>query len=201
MIAYVSGTLADKKPTRVIVDVQGLGYMLHIPASSYATLPPVGKPVKLRTYHHVREDALLLFGFATEAERQLFETMIGVSGVGPKLALAALSAMNPGELYNAIVGGEAGMLTRIPGVGRKTAERLVVELRDRLVRLDLSAHGTSAGGGSSPEQAQIRGDALAALETLGLSRAMAEKNLRKAMRNNPGTHTSEQLVRLALREA
>lgn len=199
MIAYVSGTLALKKPTHAIVDVQGLGYALHIPASSYAALPALGQPVKLLTYQHVREDALQLFGFATDAERKLFEAMIAVSGIGPKLALAALSAMNAGELYDGIVNGEAGMLTRIPGVGRKTAERMVIELRDRLVRMDLPAQGTS--GAATPERTQIRADALSALETLGLSRAMAEKNLRKAMRSNPGTLTSEQLVRLALREA
>jgi len=199
MIAYVSGKLIDKKPTEVIVDVQGLGYHLYIPTSTYELLPEIGSATKLYSHHYVREDAALLFGFASGAERALFEVMLGVSGIGPKLALAALSAMSPADLRDSILEGDAGLLTRIPGVGRKTAERLIVELRDRVARVELG------GGGSLPGHvpdapAAARGDALSALETLGLSRAAAEKALRKVLRQHPGLQSADELVRLALRE-
>ena len=196
MITYVSGTLAHKSPTDAVIDVQGLGYELLIPTSSYEKLPAVGKPAKLLAHHHVREDAAILFGFATEAERTLFRTMIGVSGVGPKLALAALSAMPPDTLRDHILEGDASVLTRIPGVGKKTAERLVVELRDRLADLDGFEGGPAAGSGGD---ASMRADARAALEALGFSRAEAEKRIRKALRDHEGAVTAEELIRLALR--
>lgn len=195
MITYVSGTLAHKSPTDAVIDVQGLGYELLIPTSSFERLPAVGKPAKLLAHHHVREDAAVLFGFATEAERTLFRTMIGVSGVGPKLALAALSAMPPDALRDHILEGDASVLTRIPGVGKKTAERLVVELRDRLADLDGFEGGPAAAGGDAP----MRADARAALEALGFSRAEAEKRIRKALRDHDGAASAEELIRLALR--
>jgi len=195
VITYVSGTLAHKSPTDAVIDVQGLGYELLIPTSSFERLPAVGKPAKLLAHHHVREDAAVLFGFATEAERTLFRTMIGVSGVGPKLALAALSAMPPDALRDHILEGDASVLTRIPGVGKKTAERLVVELRDRLADLDGFEGGPAAAGGDAP----MRADARAALEALGFSRAEAEKRIRKALRDHDGAASAEELIRLALR--
>lgn len=195
MITYVSGTLAHKSPTDAVIDVQGLGYELLIPTSSYERLPAVGKPAKLLAHHHVREDAAVLFGFATEAERTLFRTMIGVSGVGPKLALAALSAMPPDTLRDHILEGDASVLTRIPGVGKKTAERLIVELKDRLADLDGFEGGPAASGGDAP----MRADARAALEALGFSRAEAEKRIRKALRDHDGAASAEELIRLALR--
>ena len=199
MIAYVSGTLAEKKLTLAVIDVQGLGYQLLIPTSTYEVLPPVGQPVKLFAYQHVREDALLLFGFATKAEREMFTVMIGVSGVGPKLALAALSAMSPTELRGYVLDGDSQFLTHIPGVGRKTAERLIIELRDRLVHMDFADASPLTGG--SDARSAARADALAALETLGLSRASAEKSLRKVLRAHPGVQTADELIRLALRES
>lgn len=199
MIAYVSGTLAEKKPTVVVIDVQGLGYQLLIPTSTFEGLPAVGEAVRLYTVHHVREDAITLFGFATDGERQMFETMLSVSGVGPKLALAALSAMSPAELREHVLNGDATLLTNIPGVGRKTAERLVVELRDRVLRIDV-ADGTAPLSGGSDVRAAARADALAALEALGFARAAAERNLRKVLRNHPGVQSAEELIRLALRE-
>ncbi|MEL6613467.1 MAG: Holliday junction branch migration protein RuvA, partial [Bacteroidota bacterium] len=149
MITYVSGTLVAKKPTEAVIDVQGLGYEVLIPASSFDKLPAVGSPAKLLTIHHVREDAALLFGFATDAERALFREMTSVSGVGPKLALAALSAMAPAELRAAVIADDAAMLTRIPGVGKKTAQRLCVELRDRLAKLDGLGQADLGGDGES----------------------------------------------------
>lgn len=198
MIAYVSGTLAEKKPTEVIVEAGGVGYRLAIPASSYDKLPPVGQPTKLLATQIIREDAHLLFGFATDAERSVFEAMIAASGVGPKIALAALSAMNPSELRDTVVAGDAAMLTRIPGVGKKLADRLVVELRDRLARLD----GLEAGGvlGGDTAVSQARADARSGLEALGLARAEAEKRLRLVLREHPGVQSAEELIRLALRQ-
>jgi Holliday junction DNA helicase RuvA len=198
VIAYVAGTLAEKKPTEVVVEAGGLGYRLAIPASSYDRLPAVGQPAKLLTTYIVREDAHLLYGFATDAERTVFEAMIAASGVGPKIALAALSAMSPSELRDTVVAGDAAMLTRIPGVGKKLAERLVVELRDRLARLDgLEPVGVLGGDGVA---AQARADARAGLEALGLARAEAEKRLRLVLRNHPGVQSAEELIRLALRQ-
>ena len=199
MITYVSGVLAEKHPTEAVIEAAGLGYRLLIPASSYDKLPDVGRPARLLTTFLVREDSQTLYGFATDAERLLFETMISVSGVGPKLALAALSAMNPGELRDVVVAGDAAMLTRIPGIGKKTAERLVVDLRDKLAKLDgLEPAGVLGGDGVV---AQSRADARAGLEALGLGRAEAEKRLRKALREHPGVQSAEELIRLALRQS
>jgi Holliday junction DNA helicase RuvA len=197
VIAHVAGTLAEKKPTEVIIEAAGLGYRLAIPASSFERLPAVGQPVKLLSTYVIRDDARLLFGFATEAERGVFEAMIAASGVGPKTALAALSAMSPSEIRDTVVAGDAAMLTRIPGVGRKLAERLIVELRDKLSRMD----GLEAAGvvGDGPI-AEARADARSGLEALGLGRAEAERRLRVVLRNHPGSKSAEELIRLALRE-
>lgn len=196
MIAYVSGTLVEKSPSRVVIDVQGVGLEVHIPASSYDPLPAVGERARLVTYHYVREDTVQLFGFSTEADRRLFEIMLSVSGVGPRLALAALSALDARELQNCIVSGDSSMLTRIPGVGRKTAERLVVELRDKLGTVDLP----EAESGRVSRDGSARLDALAALESLGLSRSAAEDRLRRVLSENPDLDSAEQLIKLALRE-
>ena len=198
MITHLSGKLAEKKPTQTVIDIQGVGYLVLIPTSTYEKLPPVGEAVKLFTYHHVREDALQLYGFASRSERSVFEVMLGVSGIGPKLALAALSAMQPTELRDRIVDGDAAFLTRIPGVGKKVAERMVVELRDKLVKLDGLEGGAVSGQADAKHAA--RADALAALEALGLGRAAAERNLRKVLRENAGIQSAEELIRLALRE-
>ena len=199
MIAYVSGTLAEKRPTEAVIDVQGLGYVLLIPTSTYEALPATGEKARLHTYQYVREDALQLFGFASQAERAVFEVMLSVSGVGPKLALAALSAMSPVELRDRVLDGDAPMLTKIPGVGRKTAERLIVELRDRLSGLSILDGAAAPLSGGSDARAAARADALSALEALGFSRAAAEKNLRKVLRAHPGVQSTEELIRLALR--
>lgn len=200
MIAYVSGTLAEKKPTQVVIDVQGMGYSLQIPTSTFEKLPAEGQPVKLFTYQHVREDAILLFGFSSRSERSVFETVITVSGIGPKLGLAALSTMPASELCNRVVESDVGYLTRIPGVGKKVAERMVVELRDRMANIEglhVKAGSTDSGTDS---RSQSRADALAALEALGISRAAAERSIRKVLRNQPDVQTAEDLIRLALRE-
>ena len=132
MIDYVSGKLAAKKPTEAVIDVGGIGYKVLIPTSTFEKLPATGQETAVLTHHYVREDAITLFGFATSEERTVFNMMLAVSGVGPKLALAALSALRPSEIRDRVLEGDSAMLTRIPGVGKKTAERLVIELRDRL---------------------------------------------------------------------
>lgn len=198
MYAYIAGTLAEKHPTEAIVEAAGVGYRLLIPASSYDKLPDVGKPARLLTTFLVREDSQTLYGFATDAERSLFEAMIAAQGVGPKLALAALSAMSPAELRDTVLAGDAALLTRIPGVGKKLAEKLVVELRDRLARLDGLEPAGVLGGDGAPSQA--RADARSGLEALGLARAEAEKRLRQVLRANPGVQSAEELIRLALRQ-
>ena len=196
--AYISGTLVEKKPTEATVEAGGVGYRLLIPASSYDKLPAAGGAAKLHTTFVVREDAQTLYGFATEAERTAFETMTAVSGVGPKLALGALSAMSPGELRDTVVAGDVAMLTRIPGVGKKLAELLVVKLRDKFAAVDgLESGGVLGGDGAFGE---ARADARAGLEALGLARAEAERRLRKALKAHPGTQSAEDLIRLALRE-
>jgi len=163
----------------------------------YAVLPARCKAARLLTVFVVREDAMSLFGFATRAERETFEALTSVSGVGPRMGLAALSSMRPAEIQNRILAGEVAFLTNIPGVGRKTAERLVVDLRDRITRLDVGGEGV-LGGDSALSQG--RADALAALEALGFARAVAERKLRLVLRSSPGTQNADELVRLALRE-
>ncbi len=200
MIAYLSGKLAEKKPTEAIIDVQGVGYFVLIPTSTYEKLPATGENAKLFTYQHVREDTLQLYGFTSRSEKNVFETMLAVSGIGPKLALAALSAMRPHELRDRIVEGDVGFLTRIPGVGKKVAERMVVELKDRMAKVEGLEGGLAISGGATDARNLARADALAALEALGLSRAAAERNLRKVLRDNVGIQSAEELIRLALRE-
>ena len=191
MFEYVSGELKSKKPTQAVVDVKGVGYSVLIPTSTFDRLPRVGESVRLFTHLHVREDLQQLYGFANSGERALFVLMIGVTGIGPRIALAALSTMSPGQLQQYIAAGDPAMLQQISGVGRKTAERMVVELRDRVNTLDL-VNVTMTGGTSA------RADAVAALETLGYSRARAEQLLRKVMRQHAEVASADELIRLVL---
>ena len=196
MIAYVSGKLVERMPARVVVEVSGIGLEVHIPASSFDGLPAVGNSVKLLTYHYVREDSMQLFGFLSLGERKIFESMIAVSGVGPRLALAALSALDVHDLQRGILQGDSVLLTRIPGVGRKTAERMVIELRDKVAQIDIGA----TPPGNQRVDGSARLDALAALESLGLARSAAEERIRRVLQENPSLETAEQLIKLALRE-
>ena len=191
MIEYIEGILSSKGPAHAVIDVQGIGYRIYIPMSTSDKLPDTGKKVRLLTHHYTREDREHLFGFFTSGERAIFELFLGVSGVGPRIAVAALSTLSPEDLVKYITLRQPVMLQRISGVGRKTAERLVVELFDRIQDLDLAQ--TEESG-----VAIARADALAALETLGLSRAKAEQLLRKVMRTHPEVNTAEELVQLAL---
>ena len=198
MIDYVSGKLATKKPTETVIDVGGIGYKMLIPTSTFEKLPAKGEAVALLCHHYVREDAITLFGFSTEDERTVFNLMLAVSGVGPKLALAALSALRPSEIRDRILEGDGAMLTRIPGVGKKTAERLIIELRDRFEKIGWTGPD-SAGSTTTSPATSFRMDAMAALEALGLSRGAAEKSVIAVLRANPDVNNAETLIRLALR--
>ena len=157
MIARIEGTLAEKVPGRLIVNVHGVGYDLHVPLSTFYVVGDPGAPVALRVYTHVREDVLALFGFATALEQDLFERLIAISGIGPKLALAVLSGIEPPDLVRAIKAQDVARLTQIPGVGKKTAERIGLELKDRLPQSMQAA--ADAAKPAAPED-QMRADLL-----------------------------------------
>jgi Holliday junction DNA helicase RuvA len=200
VIAYVSGTLVDKDPETAIVDVNGIGYRVHVPTSTYQRLPDTDEEVTLHTYHYLREDDEALYGFATKAERTVFETMTGVSRVGPKLALSALSSMSPTELRDHVMEEDKSRLTEISGVGKKTADRLIVELRDPLAELDVFDDSAPISGGSDA-RAEARADALKALTELGLSKADAERAIRAVLRDDAAIQSADELTQRALKES
>jgi holliday junction DNA helicase RuvA len=169
VIAHLRGRILDKQPNRIVVDVAGVGYDVFVPLSTFYGLADSGGQVELRIHTHVREDAFLLYGFATELEQQLFERLISVSGIGPKVALAVLSGIEPPELLRAIERADLARLTAIPGVGKKTSERIVLELKDRLPRAPLAA------AGASPTPSSLKDDVLSALMNLGYHRPLAER--------------------------
>ena len=197
MIAFLRGRILDKQPNLLIVDVQGVGYLVTVPLSTFYDAGDAGDEVALRIYTHVREDALQLYGFLTSLEQQLFERLIAISGIGPKLAVAVLSGIEPGELVGAIHRGDIARLTGIPGVGRKTAERMALELKDRLAHLTVAAD-TGARTAASPGE-QLRGDLLSALQNLGYHRPLAEKAVDAAL-SSADAPTFEQALKSALRE-
>lgn len=176
MIGHLRGTIIEKHPNQVIVEAAGVGYDVQIPISTYTALAEPGATATLRIHTHVREDALLLFGFATAEEKALFERLISVSGIGPKLAITVLSGLPTADLVSAIRNSDVGHLVRIPGVGKKTAERMVLELRDKLAGIDPA--GKTAATAGPPLNALDR-DVLSALQNLGCSRPAAEDALRK----------------------
>ena len=176
MIGRLTGTLTEKRLQRLIVDVGGVGYDVTVPLSTMYALGDLGSRVELRIYTHVREDALHLFGFATALEQTLFERLISVSGIGPKVALAILSGIEPAELTRAIRTSDVARLTRIPGVGKKTAERVVLELKDRLPQPAVSE--PAAPGGPDDD---VRADLLSALANLGYQRGSIEKTVDKVL--------------------
>ena len=176
MIAHLRGRILDKHPQRVIVDVNGVGYSVQVPLSTFYNLGDSGADVTLRVHTHVREDTLALFGFLTPLELELFERLIAINGVGPKLALAVLSGIDPQELVRAVRLQDIARLTTIPGVGRKTAERIALELKDRLPR-GLQADVTRP---RSPQD-ELTDDVISALLNLGYQRAAADKVIERAV--------------------
>ncbi len=195
MLAYLIGTLAEKSPVEIVVDVGGIGYSVSITTSTHQQLPALGEKVKLFTYLHLREDAVSLYGFATEEERQVYKLLLTVSGVGPKMAQTILSGMNAGELREAIIANNVRALTNLSGVGKKTAERIMVDLRDKITKLDLKS---SIAIPVQSDTQQARSDAYSALLALGYSKAVAEKALRAAIAESPNAKVDE-LIKLALR--
>jgi Holliday junction DNA helicase RuvA len=194
MIGSVRGRIASKTPPQLTVDVGGLGYELEAPMSTFFLLPAVGEEVRLLTHLVVREDAHILYAFATENERRLFRSLIKVSGVGPKIALALLSGISVEAFALCVQNQDIAALTRVPGIGRKTAERLVVEMRDRLgPTTDPSVITAASAHGPNPEA-----EAFGALVALGYKPAEATRLLKAA---GPGTHSTEELIRRALQGA
>jgi len=197
MIAHLRGTLLEKHPNQVIVDVQGVGYEVTIPVSAFSSLPEKGQPVQLHIHTHVREDALALFGFLSAGDKALFEKLIAVSGIGPKLAVTALSGLTTADLVAAIRSGSVEQLVRIPGVGKKTAERMVLELRDKLDLLGIPARADAT---AAPRSAfnPTEEDVISALMNFGASRAGAEAAVTKA-RSASESNEFDALFRRALK--
>jgi Holliday junction DNA helicase RuvA len=193
MIGSLRGRIASKTPPQLTVEVGGLGYELEAPLSTFFHLPPVGAEVQLLTHLVVREDAHVLYGFGSEEERRLFRSLIKVSGVGPRIALALLSGISVSAFTQCVLNEDIGALTRIPGVGRKTAERLIVEMRDRL-----APPAPAAGATAVPAASSAEGEAYGALVALGYRPVEATRLLKAA---GPGTHSTEELIRRALQGA
>ncbi len=198
MIAFLRGRILEKQPNRLILDVQGVGYDVAMPLSTFYRLGEAGAEVALHIHTHVREDALALFGFASPLELLIFERLIGISGIGPKVALAVLSGIEPPDLVRAVQASDVARLTSIPGVGKKTAERILLELRDRLP-IGVLAPRDEAALASGDEGEDLRRDLLSALGNLGYHRLLAEKAVDAALKRIE-TPTVEEALRQALRE-
>ncbi len=196
MIAFLRGRVLEKQPNRVIVDVQGVGYEVHVPLSTYYQIGEPGDEVALRVHTHVREESLQLYGFSTDLERQLFERLIAISGIGPKLAIAVLSGMEPPDLVAAVQRGDVARLTGIPGIGKKTAERIVLEMKDRVAQLVVAAPGEAAPAVSEGDR--LRADLLSALQNLGYHRPLADKVV-DAVLSKESEPSFEQTLKAALR--
>ena len=196
MIAHLRGRILEKQPNRVMVDVNGVGYEVFVPLSTFYGLGDSGADVSLRIHTHVREDMLALYGFATALELDLFHRLIGISGIGPKVGLAVLSGIEPVGLVRAIERGDVTRLTSIPGVGKKTAERVVMELKDRLPPVRATS---TVVDGISVDAPRLRDDVLSALVNLGYHRPLAEKAVDAAVEGTPDG-SFERTLKQALRE-
>jgi Holliday junction DNA helicase RuvA len=199
LISHLRGSILEKHPNRIVIDVNGVGYDVFVPLSTFYGLGDPGAAIALRIHTHVREDAFLLYGFATLLEQELFERLIGVSGIGAKVALAVLSGIEPQELIRAIERGDLARLTAIPGVGKKTSERIVLELKDRLPR---AAVTSAADAAAAPAAPALRDDVVSALVNLGYHRPLAEKAAEAAIKTIGSSADAgfERLLRQALRE-
>ena len=194
MIAHLRGLLLSKSPNAVVVDCNGVGYELAISVSTFTELGAEGSVVKLHVHTHVREDALALFGFAELTEKRLFEKLLTISGIGPKLAITVLSGISAERLVGAIRAGDHATLTKIPGIGKKTAERVVLELKDKLDDMVGSAPET----GTKPSLGAVADDVLSALVNLGYPRPVAQKAVETAAKDTTVASDFEQLFRAAM---
>jgi Holliday junction DNA helicase RuvA len=195
MIAFLRGRILEKHPNRIVIDVNGVGYELYVPLSTYYDVGDGGTEIGLRVHTHVREDALQLYGFLTALEQQLFERLIAISGIGPKLAVAVLSGIDSTDLVSSIQRADVARLTRIPGIGKKTAERIVLELKDRLA--DVAPAPATETAGRIVDH--VRDDLVSALENLGYHRPLAERAV-DAVRARDGGAPFEDALKGALRE-
>jgi len=195
MIAHLSGKLLSKQPNQVIVDVNGVGYEVHVPLSTFYEVGEIGSPVQLRIYTHVREDTIALFGFKSAKEKLMFEQVTSISGIGPKLGITILSGMPVDELVAAIRQSNLARLTSIPGIGKKTAERLVVELRDKLAKTVPTGEQTAAQSVPQPQE-----DVISALVNLGYAKSSAEKAVQTVVSTSKPEPSFEELLRTALRQ-
>lgn len=195
MIAHIRGQIFSKSPNAVIIDCGGVGYELAISVTTYTEIGDKGQSASLHVHTHVREDALLLFGFHDLAEKRLFEKLLTISGIGPKLAITVLSGISAERLVGAIRGGDHGTLTKIPGIGKKTAERVVLELKDKL---DDMTGLAPAAEPSRPSLGAVAEDVLSALTNLGYPRPVAQKAVEAAAKNPEVTGDFERLFRAAI---
>ena len=195
MITYLNGILAEKNPAKVVVECCGVGYEALIPLSTYDRLPASGEKVKIFTYHAVREDDEILFGFYTVEERDMFTKVTAVSGVGPKTALAVLSGFSIGDLQLAISQGDAKRIATVKGVGKKTAERIVVELKDKVNPIEALANSSAA---TAAEQRSVLRDAMLALTALGFTEEKARKMVSDVLEADPEVSDTETVIKRAL---
>ena len=197
MIAHIQGFLHFKSPEYLVIDVDGIGYQVQVPLSTFYDLPQVGTAVSLHIHTHVREDALQLYGFQSPEEKTIFVRLISVSGIGPRLAVNILSGISPGELVECLSQNNLARLISVPGVGRKTAERIMVELRDKVSSLALG-HDVTVPARTAADEAMIE-DALSALLNLGYKKGMAQRAIENARQRLEGEITLESLLKESLR--
>ena len=195
MIAYIRGALVEKEPTRAVIEAGGVGYEFLVPLSTYEKLPRTGSEAKLLAYHCVREDDEILFGFATDDEKAMFAKLTSVSGVGPKIALAILSGSSIAELSMSIAGGDFKRISAIKGVGKKTAEKICVELKDKVSEFAFSGRGAD---GEDAVATQIAKDAVAALRALGFNEETSAKMVADVLAKNPEAESVEEVIKLSL---
>jgi Holliday junction DNA helicase RuvA len=198
LIAYLEGRLIEKNPTQLILDVQGVGYCVNIPISTFEMIGEIGSKVKILTYYYVREDCLQLYGFFTPEEKWLFETLLSVNGIGPKTGLGILSFISVADFHRAIMDEQIDFLTNIPGIGRKTAQRLIVELKEKLEKLDLKREMKITF--KDQAAAQIEEEAILALLSLGYNRYEAKKAIEKGKEGAKEKLSVEELIKRALRQ-
>lgn len=196
MIAYLKGKLVHKDPTHVVIDVNGVGYQVQISLNTFSQVKDA-EDIRLSTYMHVREDAHILYGFGSEQEKSMFQNLISVNGVGPSTAMVVLSYMPPAELRAAIIREDAATLQSIKGIGGKTAQRLILELKDKLKK----ESGEEISGAVAPAYNKMKQEALTALMTLGIARSAAEKSIDSALKKSGNSLTLEDLVKQALKNA
>ena len=197
MIAHIQGFLHFKSPEYLVIDVDGIGYQVHVPLSTFYDLPQLGSTVSLHIHTHVREDALQLYGFQSPEEKALFVRLISISGIGPRLAVNILSGISPAELVDSLIQNNLARLISVPGVGRKTAERIMVELRDKVSSL-VPGHDVTEPVKTTADEAMIE-DALSALLNLGYKKGVAQRAIENARKRLQGEITLESLLKESLR--